>query len=50
MTSLTMVFTEEDHVVIKFLHQIKGYSSTFGKRISVEKKENWRFEQTSEVN
>ena len=25
--SLTIVFTEEDHVVIKFLHQNKGYSA-----------------------
>ena len=27
ITSLTMVFTEEDRVVIKFLRQNKGYSA-----------------------
>ena len=32
-------FTEEDHVVIKFLHQNKGQAQAFGKRISVE---NWK--------
>jgi len=37
-----MVFTEEDSVVIKFLHRHKGYSARY--------LENWWFEQTSEEN
>jgi len=43
-----MVFTEEDHVVIKFLHQNKGYSA---RRLVKEfPLKNWQFEQTSEEN
>ena len=43
-----MVFTEEDRVVVQFLRQNKGYSArNFGKRIAVEKLENWRFSRTN---
>jgi len=43
--SLTMVFTEEDCVVIKFLHQNKSYSArSLVKEFMLK---NWQFEQTT---
>jgi len=46
--SLTMVFTEEDRVLIKLLRQNKGYSA---RRLVKEfTLKNWWFEQTSEEN
>ena len=43
--SLTMVFTEEDCVVIKFLRQNKSYSArSLVKEFMLK---NWQFEQTT---
>jgi len=43
-----MVFTEEDHVVIKFLRQNKGYSARH--LVKEFPLKNWQFEETSEEN
>ena len=44
-----MVFTEEDHVVIKFLRQNKGYSARrMVKEFLLKKMEKWQFEQTTD--
>ena len=48
ITPLTMVFTEEDRVVIKFLHQNKGYSSRH--LLKEFPLKNWQVEQTFEEN
>jgi len=42
------MFTEEGHVVIKFLHQNKGYSARCLAKEFLLK--NWQFEQTSKEN